>query len=204
MNPLGAVGIAKPLMLDLAIRYGRGDYPGLYSEKLLEEAVFPVCSPALLEGARPLRVLADLEGFILIHDESSLDDESCPDWSMWLKAAAIKLKKGHQALHVDQSNLAIEAAIAGRGIALAKAAIAASDIASGKLVRPFRESHPVAFGHNIVCPRENRDTARVKNFIAWLKREAARTQSAAAEEGVSPLRHRAPYGKHTRASSSPR
>ncbi|MGH8082955.1 MAG: LysR family transcriptional regulator, partial [Lysobacter sp.] len=53
--------------IDIAIRYGGGDYPGLDCEFLADEEVFPVCSPRLLEGAHPLREPADLRYHALIH-----------------------------------------------------------------------------------------------------------------------------------------
>lgn len=158
---------------DVAIRYGAGRYPGLHVEELLRESVAPLCSPALLEGDNPIRDLKDLLQFTLIHDDSSLDDPSCPDWHMWLKAACVNIEDGHSALHFNQSNLAIEAAVAGRGVALAKSTIAATDIKAGRLVRPFEESQPVDFAYYIVCPEDMLDTDKVSSFVEWLRAEAA-------------------------------
>ena len=157
---------------DLAIRYGPGDYPGLYSEELLRESISPVCSPALLEGDDALKTPADLSRFTLIHDDSTLDDASCPDWAMWLKAACVTLGEGQSALHFNQSNLAIEAAIAGRGVVLAKTTIAEADIAAGRLVRPFGEARPVDFAYHIVCPEAKLSAQKVDSFINWLRSEA--------------------------------
>lgn len=158
---------------DLAIRYGAGSYPGLHVEELLRESVAPVCSPALLEGDHPIRNLEDLSRFTLIHDDSSLDDPSCPDWHMWLKAACACVEDGHSALHFNQSNLAIEAAIAGRGVALAKSTIAAADIKAGRLVRPFEESQSVDFAYYIVCPKDLLTSEKVSSFVEWLRAEAS-------------------------------
>lgn len=158
---------------DLAIRYGAGSYPGLHVEELLRESVAPICSPALLEGDNPVRGLKDLSRFTLIHDDSSLDDPSCPDWHMWLKAACVSIEDGHTALHFNQSNLAIEAAIAGRGVALAKSTIAAADIKAGRLVRPFDDAQPVDFAYYIVCPEDMMEKEKVRSFVEWLRAEAA-------------------------------
>lgn len=161
---------------DLAIRYGAGSYPGLHVEELLCESVAPICSPALLEGDNPVRGLKDLSRFTLIHDDSSLDDPSCPDWHMWLKAASVSIEDGHSALHFNQSNLAIEAAIAGRGVALAKSTIAAADIKAGRLVRPFDEAQPVDFAYYIVCPEDMMKKEKVRSFVEWLRAEAAEAE----------------------------
>lgn len=157
---------------DLAIRYGGGGYNGLYSEELLRETISPVCSPEIMEGPNPIRTPADLKRLTLIHDDSSLEDPSCPDWAMWLKAASVAIEDGQSALHFNQSNLAIEAAIAGRGVALAKTTIAEADIASGRLVRPFCQTQPVDFAYHIVCPEEKLEVGKVESFIAWLREEA--------------------------------
>src|SRR5919199_273668 len=52
--------------VDVALRFGSGAYPGLRADRLFEEEVFPVCSPRLLEGERPLRQPADLRHHTLI------------------------------------------------------------------------------------------------------------------------------------------
>ncbi|MGF1606791.1 MAG: transcriptional regulator GcvA [Rhodothalassiaceae bacterium] len=158
--------------VDLAIRYGAGDYPGLYSEILMREEVFPVCAPALVDGDSAIREPGDLSRVPLIHDESSLDDESCPTWAMWLKAAGLGVEEGQPALHFNQTSLAIEAAIAGRGVALAKRTMAAQDLKAGRLVRPFSHAYPVDFAHYLVCPQAKKDQPRVARFMSWLRTEA--------------------------------
>src|SRR3546814_1751079 len=75
-------------MFEMAIRYGQGAYPGLRTELLLRDEVFPVCSPKLLEGPHPLRAPEDLRHHTLLHYEVSRQDES-PDWRNWLQAAGV-------------------------------------------------------------------------------------------------------------------
>ncbi|MCG8504637.1 MAG: transcriptional regulator GcvA [Sphingomonadales bacterium] len=159
---------------DLAIRYGGGKYNGLYSEKFIQEEVFPVCSPDLLNGDGAIASLDDLRSQVLIHDDSSVEDESCPTWPMWLKAAGVGVDEGQRGLHFNQSNLAIEAAIAGRGVALAKRTLAEADLAAGRLAQPFCQSQPVDFAYYIVCPEEKLELDKVTDFIAWLRNEAGR------------------------------
>ncbi|MFZ5608567.1 MAG: transcriptional regulator GcvA [Pseudomonadota bacterium] len=158
--------------IDLAIRYGGGRYPDLMVEKLMDERVFPVCSPALLAGEAGLRQAADLLRYILIHDDSSEDDPSCPTWTMWLAAAGVALDPPTRGLHFNQSQLAIEAAALGKGVALAKQAIAGADLASGRLVKPFEAAHPVDFAYFLVAPEPQWRQKKVQDFVAWLKAEA--------------------------------
>ncbi|MDX1514041.1 MAG: transcriptional regulator GcvA, partial [Gammaproteobacteria bacterium] len=69
--------------VDVGIRYGRGEYPGLRSDRLMEEDIFPVCSPALLDGEHPLKDPEDLAHHTLLHDDGH------GDWRTWLLAAGV-------------------------------------------------------------------------------------------------------------------
>ena len=158
--------------IDLGIRYGRGTYDGLHVEPLMRETVFPVCSPALLEGDDPLRTPQDLLEKTLIHDDSFSEDDSAPSWPMWLKAAGVLVPEGLPALHFNTHALAVEAAVAGRGVALARSSIAEEDLKAGRLVQPFGEAIPVDFAHYIVCPEDKLKAERIQDFIDWLKDEA--------------------------------
>ncbi len=160
--------------VDLAIRYGAGDYPGLHAEEILRETVFPVCSPDLLASNKPLSEPADLLAHTLIHDDSFSDDDTAPNWPMWLKAAGIAVVDGLPAIHFNTHSLAIEAAVMGRGVALARSAIAAEDLKAGRLVKPFGEEMPVAFAHYIVCPADKLKSERIQDFTDWLNDEAKR------------------------------
>lgn len=159
---------------DLAVRYGRGNYPGLYVEELMKEEVFPVCSPELIIGDNSIKTYEDLRTITLIHDDSSLEDESCPKWDMWLKAVGITLPKGSKRIHFNTTQLTLEAALAGRGVAIAKGTIAKDDLEKGKLVRLFARALPVDFAYYIVCPENRKDIPKVKSFINWLREEAVR------------------------------
>ncbi|MEL6285455.1 MAG: transcriptional regulator GcvA [Pseudomonadota bacterium] len=160
---------------DLAIRYGRGHYDGLRSEKLMDETVLPVCSPGLLEGRDPLRRPEDLAVHTLIHDESPEKDPSCPDWSSWLRARGVSGVDGERGPRFNQAVLVIEAAVNGRGIALAKRAIAATDLDAGRLVAPFADgTTAIDFAYWLVWPKGRHLGPDVRAFLDWSKREAVR------------------------------
>jgi LysR family glycine cleavage system transcriptional activator len=159
--------------IDLAVRYGSGGYNSLHSEEILRETVFPVCNPSLLNGAEQFDTVCKLLEQPLIHDDSFSEDNSAPSWSMWLKAAGVEVPGGLPAIHFNTHSLAIEAAVAGRGIALARSAIAEEDLKAGRLVKPFGDGVPVDFAHYIVCPEERLENERVRDFIEWLKEEAS-------------------------------
>ena len=158
--------------VDLAIRYGAGRYPNLQVERLLKEEVFPVCSPKLLEGEQPLSSPDELRRHTLLHDDSPEDDISCPTWPMWLKAAGVAAVDGSRGPRFNQSSLVIEAAVLGRGVAMAKARLAAADLAEGRLVKPFEGSLPVDFAYYIVCPDSKLKLRKVSVFRDWLREQA--------------------------------
>jgi LysR family glycine cleavage system transcriptional activator len=159
--------------VDCSIRYGPGNYTGLFVERLLDEAVFPVCSPLLLAGAHPLDEPRALRRHTLLHDDSPDRDASCPDWRMWLRAAGIGDVNPGQGPRFNQSSLVLEAAIAGQGVALAKAQLAEADLRAGRLVRPFGAAQPVDFAYYFVSPHNRRALPKVEAFRQWLRREAS-------------------------------
>jgi len=157
--------------IDIAIRYGAGRYPGLDVVQLMRETVIPVLSPALLEQ-RPLEAPEDLKHHTLLHDGSPDADESCPDWSMWLAARGVRGVDGARGPRFNQSSLVIEGAVNGRGVALAKRALAQADLDAGRLVSPFDMPTDVDFAYYVVHPKAKGRLPQVKAFTAWLKAEA--------------------------------
>jgi LysR family glycine cleavage system transcriptional activator len=157
--------------VDIAIRYGSGVYPGLTSEHLLAERVFPVCAPKLLEGHadHPLDLLRSQT---LLHDDSPDQDKTCPDWRMWLRAARISGVDWRRGPRFNQSSMVLEAAVAGRGVALAKATLAAADLAAGRIVKLAEIDQPVEFAYYLVYPAERRQSAKCTAVREWVSAEA--------------------------------
>jgi LysR family glycine cleavage system transcriptional activator len=118
--------------IDIAIRYGGGNYPGLTSEFLTDEEVFPACSPRLLEGAHPLRKPEGLRHHTLIRDTYPID------WAAWLSSAGVHDVNPHSGLTFDSYTSAVEAAAQGEGVVLGRTMLVAADLAAGRLIRPFR------------------------------------------------------------------
>ena len=170
--------------VDLAIRYGAGAYPGLSAEMLMSETIVPVCSPRLLTGEAPLKHPADLAHHALLHDASNDKDDSIPNWSMWLKAAGVEGVDGKRGVKLNQSSLVIEAAVAGKGVALAKSALALADLEAARLVIPFDLTTPSTFAYYIVHPPSKGRSASVKAFKAWLQEQAAATPDGAEMSGM--------------------
>jgi LysR family glycine cleavage system transcriptional activator len=160
--------------VDLAIRYGPGGYEGLSVERILPEEMVPVAAPALLRGRHALTAPAALRHHTLLHDDSPDQDPSCPDWRMWLKAAGVEGVDSRRGLRFNQSALVLEAAISGRGVALAKATLAAADLRAKRLVRLFGMRQRLGFAYWFVCPPAKAAWPKVTAFRDWLRDEAKR------------------------------
>ncbi len=153
--------------VDLAIRYGRGQYPGLAAERLMGDDYVPVASPALLRGKHPLGKPADLAHHVLLHEESTE-----VDWRMWLAAAGVERVDAARGPIFSHSTMAIQAAIHGEGVALGRTALIAEELASGQLVRLFDLRLKAALAYYIVCPPRALERPKVRAFRDWLLTEA--------------------------------
>lgn len=153
--------------IDLAIRHGDGQWPGLHATRLCVEELFPVCSPKYLRGRAALKAPADLKGRRLLH----VTDHR--DWSRWLEAAGASKIDASRGPVFSQASMAIDAAADGQGIALARSALAAYDLLSGRLVQPFALSLNVPYAYWIVCPKSTAELPKIFKFREWLLGEAA-------------------------------
>lgn len=169
--------------VDVAVRYGRGDYPGVRSERLLGADVTPVCAPALITGENALRRPADLARHVLIHLRPGELEEPRPDWAAWLKARDLTAIDAHAGPRFDQTALAIEAAAHGQGVALAPYAFVAEDLASGRLVTPFADGALTTELAYHVLTKRTGASAPARAFATWLKQEV----QSAAEASVDDL-----------------
>lgn len=154
--------------VDIAIRYGSGDYPGLHVDCLLADEIVPVCSPRLLTGSAPLKKPADLRKHTLLHIEDPIMSGAYPDWKMWLLSAGIDDIDATRGPRFSQSNMAIQAAVEGHGVALAGSILVADDLAAGRLVKPFALSFPVNFCYYLVCPQATLAMPKMNAFREWL------------------------------------
>ena len=153
--------------IDLAIRHGDGSASGLHVTRLCAEELFPVCSPKLLGGRSPLRTPADLGRFTLLH----VNDRQ--DWSLWLDFAGAAGVDPARGPVLSQASMAIDAAVDGQGVALARTALAAWDLIGGRLVRPFAMAMPLRYAYWIVCPKATARLPKIAAFSDWLLAEAA-------------------------------
>ena len=165
--------------VDMAIRYGAGHWPGLVAIPLMTEELFPVCSPALLEGPHPLLTPGDLIHHTLLHDDMT-HEHGDVDWHTWLRTVgadgAIDSERGPFFGH---SYLVIQAAIDGQGVALGRDVLVVDALADGRLVRPFEAMGlPGDFAYYIAYPEGALQRPAVAAFSSWLLEEARTSQEA--------------------------
>ena len=159
--------------IDLAIRHGEGNAPGLHITRLCVEELFPVCSPKLFAGRNPLRQPSDLGRFTLIHVSDRQGWSNRQGWSQWLEFAGVSGVDNSRGLVVDQASIAIDAAVDGQGVVLTRTALAAWDLLGGRLVRPFDIAMPASYGYWIVCAKATAKLPKIVAFSEWLLAEAA-------------------------------
>jgi LysR family glycine cleavage system transcriptional activator len=155
--------------IDLAIRYGRGQWTGVTAVRLFTPVEFPVCAPSLLKGAHPLRTPADLKHVPLLHDTTHRH------WQQWLELAGATEVDWREGLVVEDMNVLIQAAIEGQGVALASEPLAQAELVAGRLVRPFDLELPVQLAFYAVYPRHRGQDAAVQAVAEWLQDEAKNT-----------------------------
>jgi LysR family transcriptional regulator, glycine cleavage system transcriptional activator len=161
---------------DMGLRYGTGRYPGLHVELLLQNEVFPACSPRLLEDGPPLRTPNDLRHHQLIHIDQATDRYPlAPTWPMGLKAAGVGDIPTNSGPTFSIGYMGMDAAIAGHGVVLAYSTIAAADIAAGRLVRLFSLALPDLFSYYIATAPGALERPKVRAFRDWLRAEADAT-----------------------------
>ena len=146
--------------VDLAIRYGRGAWPGLRADWLLAEDILPVCAPAMLaELDNP----AKLAGQRLIAVSTFRDE-----WALWLTAAGLPPHWADRALVFDMPILAIQAAIDGMGVAITHTPLVEADLAAGRLVTPFAMALASEMGFYVVAPDAQADRPEIALLRDWL------------------------------------
>ncbi|PIW29872.1 MAG: transcriptional regulator [Rhodospirillales bacterium CG15_BIG_FIL_POST_REV_8_21_14_020_66_15] len=151
--------------VDVAVRYGRGSWPGLTVTLLRTEELFPVCAPSLLDGGPPLKAPADLANYTLLHDEMPVD------WRDWLAAVGCEAVNPERGPGYTHSNLVLLAARAGEGVALGRSVMVADDLAEGRLVRPFDFALPAPQAYYLACVEGEEDRPKIRAFREWLLAE---------------------------------
>ncbi len=157
--------------IDLAVRHGTGRYPGLVSEKLLDDDLVPVGSPRLLSGRGRAKKPVDLLQHRLLHIETR------DDWRLWFAAQGLEIDWRRGPLLIDTA-IAVQAAVAGKGIILVRRSLVGDELAGKRLVAPLPQGLSKGMAYYLVYLPEAIGQPAVRAFRTWLL--AAVAQGAAA------------------------
>jgi len=153
--------------VDVALRFGRGPWPDVRTERLMGDEYFPVCSPRLNRGALPKKP-AELRKFRLLRSDNEM-------WVPWFEAAGLDWPEPTKVTVIDDSSTLLLAAASGQGIALARRSLVASDLESGTLVKLFDVVTPARDAHYLVWAPHADKSPKVRAFREWAKAEARKS-----------------------------
>lgn len=159
--------------VDVGVRYGGGNYPGLHVERLRSETLVAAAHPRI---AATLQQPADLLQATLLHDTYMSWDASFPDWPAWLRNLGVTVDAPLKIREFGDANLVIEAALAGLGVALTWRTLLADEFAAGRLVPLFSE-RPLSSSYHFVCAPRSLARTDVLAFRDWLVDEIATDQA---------------------------
>ncbi|MEP3630053.1 MAG: transcriptional regulator GcvA [Hyphomicrobiales bacterium] len=158
--------------VDVAVRFGYGDYPDLHVEPIFDELVTPMCAPELIE--RGLKQPSDLKNFTLLHDDSMRHIDRAPDWQEWLRRAGVTNVDASRGMRFSHADHSVDAAVEGAGVALGRSSLAGRELQSGRLVAPFDINLSTSAAFWFVCAPADLEKPKVAAFREWLMKEASK------------------------------
>lgn len=160
---------------DVAIRLGNGNYPGLYSEFMFREQVFPVASPDLLNRFGPPQQPVELLRYPLLTRDGA---DLVPKWETWFQHVGLGISPLKESVRFADTNMTVEAALLGQGIALVRSGHVEAEISDGSLVRLFDVPFPSPVAYYFVCPKGIETQPHIVSFRQWLIQDAMKARLA--------------------------
>jgi LysR family glycine cleavage system transcriptional activator len=154
--------------VDVAVRWGIGEWPNLITERLMGLQFAPVCSPGLLAKCDRLQTSSDLKHFTLLHDYDR------GGWREWLKTTSTSEVNTDSGVVIDDTNVLTQAAIDGQGVALCGLALIQSHLAAGRLIKLFEHTISTRSSYYLIYHPDTIKRAHVKLFVDWLRDEILR------------------------------
>lgn len=162
--------------VDIAIRFGAGNYAHARSERLFDTVVVPICSPKLFDTSPGLKQPQDLLRHMLCHVDCKVGGMVWPNWPMWMSAAGIDDFDDSRCVAFSDSSHVVQAVIDGTAIGLAELSMIASDVAQGRVMRLFDIGVSMAqeYTYHLVYPENSSQDTRVLAFREWMLSEITR------------------------------
>lgn len=163
--------------VDVGIRFSQEKDTSLDSTHLLSFNIIAVCSPELLKQGHGLHNPSDLNHYTLLNYNGGNKENSWPDWEMWLSAMQINNIDQSHSIVFNQTEMMLQAAIEGQGVALSSTIFAENDIQAGRLVQPFKLSMPISFSYYLVTSTQKSKLKKVNTFKKWIIEQASREKA---------------------------
>jgi LysR family glycine cleavage system transcriptional activator len=158
---------------DVAIRLGNGHYPALHSEFMLREQIFPVASPDLLKRFGTPHEPAELLRYPLLTRDGA---DLVPKWEAWFEHVGVSVSPFKESVRFADTNITIEAALLGQGIALARSGHVEAEINDGSLIRLFDVPFASPVAYYFVCPKGIETQPHIVSFRNWLMAQSTQAQ----------------------------
>jgi LysR family glycine cleavage system transcriptional activator len=150
--------------VNVAIRYGAGNWPNVVGQRICGEVQFPVCTREYAQKHN-LRTPADLKNCTLLRHAWQL-------WTPWFRAADLRMREPSRTLMLSDSSMLVEAAAAGEGVALVRGLIARGAIQSGRLIRPFDIAIQDSYSYYLLWHANTQLSSVGTALLEWLRRTA--------------------------------
>ena len=154
--------------IDACIRFGAGGYRGVDAEQLTLERVTPVCSPFYAERVG-LKTPSDLSGCLLLHDDVLLEHDAHVGWREWAEHAGLTELEADRGLRFSHAHMALDAAVAGQGIALARRSLVRRDFELKRLIAPFEVELASGLTYWLIKPKNAVLSRSTMAFCEWLR-----------------------------------
>ncbi|HKQ13387.1 MAG TPA: transcriptional regulator GcvA [Steroidobacteraceae bacterium] len=158
--------------VDVAVRFGGGEYPGMHVRPMFKPKEIVVAAPALLKRGPPIKTYADLKGHTLLHDDAYRT------WTHWLEAVGAKGVNPRRGIICGDRNSMLAAALEGQGVGITSDLFAQNDLRSGRLVKVFDAEVNATFGIYAVCLPRRLNDPLISGTMDWLVREAQSSPDA--------------------------
>lgn len=155
-------------VIDAAIRFGVGPYPGLHSTLLKKAALMPVARPGYGADGQSIEQLAAMPGTTFLTDATGAQDETDFSWAYYTDKAGLSFEADARQISFDRADLVLQAAINGMGIGLGRTLLIEGDIAQGFLA-PVGPSVAMKSAYWLVCSPEFAGTERYASLLQWAK-----------------------------------
>jgi LysR family glycine cleavage system transcriptional activator len=158
---------------DLAIEMAKGKLPTLHCEVLMDEYLFPVCTPEYLAKHEFLRKPKDLARCTLLHDGHAwVGADEDAEWRHWLHEAGAGSVDSRQGRFFSLANMSIEAALTHQGVAMGRAALIEDLLEAGQLIAPLKQRVRSPLKYCLLYPKELASRPGMQAVIRWLHEQA--------------------------------